>query len=166
MVMAVLLICLMGFGTHAVAGKKEGGKQGRCPMSEGKGCQGLKQLKGLSDKEMEQVKSEMDTFQKAVAPVKQNIFEKNMELISVLAKQDVDVDKAKKLQSEIFDLKNQLAHKKIDCLLNMKKISPKAGMFCLKKCFMKDSGMGGCKGAGSCSGKSAKSGGSCPGKKR
>ncbi len=151
-VLVLSLICSLGFGSHAVA-QMQGGKMQGCSMAGGKGCPGLKQLKGLSDKEREQVQSEMTAQHKILEPIKQAMFEKKMELISVLAKQKVDADKAKKLQSNISDLKNQIGQKKIDFLIRIKKISPEAGRFCLEKCFMKHQGMGGCKGAGSCPGK-------------
>ncbi len=163
--MALSLVFLLGLAHHAAAQMKEGEHPGSSSMSGDMGCQCLKQLKGLSDKEMEQVKSQKEAFQKVAEPIKQDLFEKRMELISVLAKQDVDVGKAKKLQSKISDLEKQLGLKKIDCLIRLKEISPKAGRFCLKKCFMMGPGMGGCKGAGFCPGKSGKGMGSCPGKK-
>ena len=165
-VMVVFLACLLG-GLPGVSAEQQVTKQqAGCSLSGGKGCHCLKQLKGLSDKEREQVKKEMQAFHEVIGPVKQAMVEKKTELISLLAKEDVDVDKAKQLQSEISDLENQLGQKKIDCLVQMKKISPEAGRFCLEKCFMKGKGMCGCKRGGSCPRKIEKSRGSCPGKKR
>ncbi len=164
-VIALSFICFLGFVTDAVAEVKDGKNIGTCPVSKDKICQGFKQLKGLSDQEMAQVKSEMDAFHKAVEPIKQNLFEKKMAMISELAKQDSDVDEAKKLQTKIYALKNQLGQKKIDYLIRVKKISTEAGRFLLKKFFMKNKGMSDCKGGSSCPGKRFKSKGNCPGMK-
>ncbi|MFC1811484.1 periplasmic heavy metal sensor [Thermodesulfobacteriota bacterium] len=81
----------------------------------------------LSEEELAKVDEERNAFFKDTESLKQNMYQKNLELRSELAKENPDAKKASSLQKEISDLESQFAQKRLDHMLRMKKINPDTG---------------------------------------
>jgi zinc resistance-associated protein len=81
-------------------------------------------MKNLSDDEMKKAEEERDTFFKATEELRQEIYSKELELKSEIAKKNTDIEKAKKIQKEISELKAQFGQKRLDHMLKMKSINP------------------------------------------
>jgi hypothetical protein len=59
--------------------------------------------------------------------LRQDLYAKNLELRSELAKDNPDVQKAAALQKEISKLESGLDQKQLDFMLNLRKVAPDAG---------------------------------------
>jgi len=67
---------------------------------------------------------ERDAFFKSTEKLRQDIYVKELELNSELSKNESDMKKALKLQKEISDLESIFDQKRIEFMINMKKINP------------------------------------------
>jgi Spy/CpxP family protein refolding chaperone len=81
----------------------------------------------LSDDEIKALQKERSTFVEATEDLRQQIFQKRLELRSELAKKDPDAKKAAKIQQEISRLETDFDQKRLDHIMKVKKISPKSG---------------------------------------
>ncbi|MGB5157664.1 Spy/CpxP family protein refolding chaperone [Desulfobacterium sp. N47] len=106
----------MGYGPGKGTGYEPGNAKGYGPGS----CY----MKNLSDDEMKKVNEERDAFFKATEGLRQDIYAKELELKSELAKKDTDTGKAIKIQKEISELKSQFDQKRLDHMIKMKNINP------------------------------------------
>jgi hypothetical protein len=91
----------------------------------------------LSDDELIQMNKERSEFFKATENLRQNLYAKQLELRSELAKENPDSKRASSLQNDISKLQTQLDQKRIDHMVEMRKINPNAG-----RGFMGRGGMG------------------------
>ena len=73
------------------------------------------------------MQKERNAFFEATQDLRQEIYQKNLELRSELAKKDPDAKKAAKLQREISKLEADFDQKRLDHQMKMRKISPKVG---------------------------------------
>jgi zinc resistance-associated protein len=138
--MIVAVVSMIGLGATAYAdwgkgyghhgwGMMEGRGMGYGPGSgSGPGNCGQGYTSDLSDEESAKVNEERNAFFKDTESLKQNMYQKNLELGSELAKENPDAGKASSLQKEISDLESQFSQKRLDHMLRMKKINPDAGM--------------------------------------
>ncbi len=113
-----------GYGHHGW-GMMENRDMGYGP---GPGNCGRGYTSDLSTEELAKVDEERNAFFKDTESLKQNMYQKNLELRSELAKENPDAGKASSLQKEISDLESQFDQKRLDHMLRMKKINPSAGM--------------------------------------
>jgi len=78
----------------------------------------------ISDDEAKKINDERDAFFKATEDLRQDIYAKELELNSELAKKNTDTEKAVKLQKEISKLESEFDQKRLDHMIKMKKINP------------------------------------------
>ncbi|UCE51755.1 MAG: periplasmic heavy metal sensor [Desulfobacterales bacterium] len=81
----------------------------------------------LSDEEIMKIKEECLSFFEATKDIRQDLYQKRLELRSELAKKDPDAARAANLQKDISDLKAQFDQMRLDHMLKMKKINPDFG---------------------------------------
>ena len=81
----------------------------------------------LSDDEIKALQKERNAFFEATQDLRQEIYQKRLELRSELAKKDPDANKAAKLQKEISKIEADFDQKRLDHQMKMRKINPKAG---------------------------------------
>jgi len=67
------------------------------------------------------------TFFKETESIRQDLYAKNLELRSELAKPNPDARKAAQLQKEISDLRAKFDQKRLDHMVKMRAINPQAG---------------------------------------
>ncbi len=142
--MVLTLATVLGFATNAFAGwgygRGMGYGRGWCNASRsgygpgmgyGRGMgQGLGRFgysPNLSEEEVKKLDEERSAFFESTTNLRNNIFQKRLELRSELAKQTPDVQIAGKLQKEISELEAQFDQKRIDHLVKMKNINPNVG---------------------------------------
>jgi zinc resistance-associated protein len=129
-------LALTGIGTSAMAGWGMGyGHHG--PMHHGWGHHGPGWYGGggwgpgyfgnLSDNEIEALQNEHNAFFEATADLRQEIFQKRLELRSELAKKNPDARKAAKVQEEISKLEADFDQKRLEHIIKVKKINPNVG---------------------------------------
>jgi hypothetical protein len=125
-------IVLVGFAVNVFA--YGGGMTGRC---DGRGYKGQghhhrggfgpRYCDQLSEKEVTQLEQAREKFFNSTRGLRDNIFDKKRELRDELAKDEPDAAKASKLQKEISGLQGQFDQKRIDHMLELKKLNPNIG---------------------------------------
>ena len=133
------LIAIMGTGVTAFADQGKGRVNARYTQSGQYGCNGSGYeryhrgygnhgfMGNLSEEEVAKLDEERNAFFKATQDLRQNIYQKRLELNSELAKKNPDPKKAKAIQKELSGLKGQLDQKRIEHRIRMNKISPDLG---------------------------------------
>ena len=81
----------------------------------------------FSDEQIKSIEAERQAFLNATEELRSDLYSKNLELRSELAKTDPDIAKAKQLQKEISGLQAQLDEERIDHMIKMRKINPEMG---------------------------------------
>ncbi|QTA90178.1 periplasmic heavy metal sensor [Desulfonema magnum] len=127
-VMALALIAMTGFGANAFAdwGMGYGGCPGKRFHAQSR-YGGPSWMADLSADEIKKAEEERSAFFTATEDIRQNIYEKKLELKSVMAKKTPDVEKAKTLQKELSEYKARLDMKRLEHIIRMKKINPYLG---------------------------------------
>ena len=132
-IMVVTILAVVGFGAYAFAdwgmdyGRSGWGHRGPGWHHGGWDGSGYGRMMGnLSDDEIEKLEKERASFFKATEKFRQDIYSKDLELRSELAKENPDTKKAEKLQKEISDLEAKIAQERVDHMIKMKKIRPNA----------------------------------------
>jgi predicted Holliday junction resolvase-like endonuclease len=87
----------------------------------------------LNEDQVEKLQEQRTAFQTATRDLRMELQSKKLALKSELAKKEPDAKTAKSLQKEISALKADLAQKRIEHVLEMKKIAPYAGMGLMQK---------------------------------
>ncbi|MFO7665688.1 MAG: periplasmic heavy metal sensor [Desulfobacterales bacterium] len=100
----------------------------------GGGCQGIRgggygpgsgyMMGNLREDEAKKINDERDAFFKATEELRQDIYAKELELNSELAKKNIDTGKAANLQKEISELESKFDQKRLDHMIKMKKLNP------------------------------------------
>ena len=131
--MVLVVVAVIGFGAYAFAhmgagfGHQnwmhpgEGTHHGRYSGSEF-GFYG-----DLSDEERKAFDKERKDFFESTEDLRGDIYSKQLELRSELAKNDSDTQKAMKLQKEISGFKAKLDQKRIEHMIKMRKLNPDVG---------------------------------------
>lgn len=150
------VIAIVGFGTYAFAqmGMGYGHHRG---MHHGPGWhdqeyerQGYGGFGGnLSEDEIKQIQAERQSFFEATKEIRQQLYQKRLELRSELAKKDPDAAKAAGIQNEISKLIGQMGRKRLDHISKLKKINPDVGRGLMGRGRM-GFGMRGTQGYGGC----------------
>ena len=123
--LVIAAIAFMIFGTQASADRGMGyGHHGRM---HGGGYGEPGPFGNLSEDEIKKLDEERTAFIEATKGLRQDVYQKKLELASELAKQNPDAAKAAALQKEISDVKAQLAQKHLDHFLRIRKINPDFG---------------------------------------
>lgn len=131
-IMVVMILAIVGFGTYAFAGRgmdysRSGSEhQGRGWHQGGWGGHGY-MMGNLSEDEIEKIEKERESFFKATENLRQDIYRKDLELRSELAKENPETKKAEKIQKEISDLEAKVDQKRIEHMIKMKEINPNMG---------------------------------------
>ena len=81
----------------------------------------------LSDKEIKKLDDQREAFFKSTEDLRQKLYQKRLALESEFAKKNPDAKNAVNLQKEISDLKAKIDQKRIEYLLDIKKINPEFG---------------------------------------
>lgn len=81
----------------------------------------------LSEDQIQKLDEERKAFWQATKVLRQQIYQKRLELASELAKQNPDAAAAAAVQQQISDLMAQLAQKHLEHFLRVQKIDPDAG---------------------------------------
>lgn len=98
-----------------------------CGPGRGRGFGGYGYPGDLSEEDLKKLDDQRSAFFEGTKNQQNDLYEKGFELRSELAKQNPDSEKAGKLQKEISDLKAQLDQKRIDHMIEIKKINPNVG---------------------------------------
>ena len=86
--------------------------------------QGYGYMPKLNDEQITKLEKERAKFFEVTRELREDIYDKELEIRSELAKSDIDKAKAASLQKEISKLRTQLDQKHVDHIVNMKKIIP------------------------------------------
>ena len=137
LLVVLTVFAVVGFGVYAFAdggmgyGQHRGGwdHQGPGWRHGSSGCPGYGgHMKGdLSDEENQKMDQQRNAFHKANKDLKQNIYQKELELESEFAKKEPDAKKAAGIQKEISDLQAQIDQNRVNHIIEMKKIDPDVG---------------------------------------
>ena len=135
MVLVLAVIAILSPGSFALAhmgegsGYKHGGHHGFGWHHQGYAGFG----DNLSEEQIKQMQAERKAFFDATKEIRQQIYQKRLELRSELAKKEPDSEKSIRLQKEISELKG-----KTSATMIWENISPpsSAAITCLKNCMM------------------------------
>ena len=124
-VIILTVVAILGFVTNAFAWKGAG-----C-FSEGFAKQGTGQnrfcMNNMSEEQIKAMNEQRKAFFDATEDLRQGLYEKEAELMNVLAKKEPDAKKARAIQKEISDFEAQMHQKRLDHIIKMKKINPSCG---------------------------------------
>jgi len=81
----------------------------------------------LSEEQIRKLDKERNAFYEATEDLRQEIYGKDLELRTELARANPDAKKAASLQKEISKLEARLNQKQLDHMISVKKINPNAG---------------------------------------
>jgi len=81
----------------------------------------------LSDEDLAKLNKERQAFFEATSDLREQLYQKELELRSELAKQEPDAKKAAGLQKEISGLESELDQKHLDHQIKMRKDFPRSG---------------------------------------
>ena len=126
-------IFILGSGTLALADREKGDAyparmhygQGR--HHRGYGGPGCDIFGDLSEDQIRKLDEAHSAFREATKVLRQQIYQKQLELASELAKQNPDATAAAALQQQVSDLQAQLAQKHLEHFLRVQKINPNTG---------------------------------------
>ena len=143
--MVLTIVAILGFGAYAFADWGMGpgmmgrwGNYGPGWHHQGNGYNGYGNMMGnFSDDEIQEMNSQRNKFFKATEDLRQDLYAKQLELRSELAKENPDPKRASNIQNDISKLQAQLDQKRIDHMVEMRKINPNTG-----RGFMGRGGMG------------------------
>ena len=143
--MVLTIIAVLGFGAYAFADWGMGpgmmggrGHHGPGWHHGGYGYNGYGDMMGnFSDDEIQEMNSQRNKFFKETENLRQDLYARQLELRSELSKENPDSKRASSLQNDISKLQTQLDQKRIDHMVDMRKINPNAG-----RGFMGRGGMG------------------------
>ncbi len=149
--MVLTIVAVLGFGAYAFADWGMGpgmmggwGNYGHGWHHGGYGYNGYgNMMENFSDDEIQEMSSQRNKFFKETENLRQDLYARQLELRSELAKEGPDSKRASNIQNDISKLQAQLNQKRIDHMVEMRKINPNAG-----RGFMGNGGMGYGSGAG------------------
>ena len=126
-VILVAIIGIAGFAATSFAGRGTGGGsdcwgQGSGWTQRGSGPAGYQS--NLSDEDRAKLNKERQAFFEDTRQLRENRYQKELELRSELAKKDPDAKKAVGLQKEISDLESQLDQKRVEQRIKMRQENP------------------------------------------
>lgn len=81
----------------------------------------------ISKEQYRQLEQKREAFFEETQDLRADLYEKERQLQNELVKDELDASKASELQKEISDLQAQLDQKRIDHMVEMRKLNPNAG---------------------------------------
>ena len=125
-ILTVAAVVVVGLGINAFAhgGMGWGNHQGGMHYQ---GDYGQRYNEELNSEEYKQFEQEREAFFNETRELRADLNEKERELQNELVKDELDASKASGLQKEISELRAQLDQKRIDHMVEMRKLNPKAG---------------------------------------
>lgn len=129
-IITIASLAVIGFGVNAFAhgGMGSGGGWGHHGAGmHYQGGYGARYDDQLSKEEYKQFEKKQEAFFKETRDIRASLVEKERELQSELAKTEPDAAKASRLQKEISNLQAQFDQKRIDHMVEMRKLNPNAG---------------------------------------
>jgi Spy/CpxP family protein refolding chaperone len=143
---ALALVGLIGYSVNAHAGW--GGRGGNCDGPGSANCPrggyGPGGGGNLTDEQIAVVQKEREAFLEGTRDLRDRLYQKSLELQAEMAKQTPDASKAGALQKEVSALHGDLAAKRLEQQLKMKKEHPEI----YGKAYGRGFGMGGGRGPG------------------
>ena len=133
LIVFVALILLLGLGSPVFANRDKGsGYQGTMHHGQerhhrGYGGPGKGMFGDLSEDQIRKLDEEHTAFREATKDVRQQVYQKKLELASEVAKQQPDVAAAAALQQVISELQAQLAQRRLEHFFRVQKINPNLG---------------------------------------
>ena len=118
---------IVGFAATSFAGWGRGGGSNCRGQGSGWGQRGYApsgDQGNMSDEQITRLDKELQAFFEETRNLRENIYQKELELRSELAKEDPDAQRAAGLQAEISELTAQLDQKRIDHRIKMQKENP------------------------------------------
>ncbi len=126
--MVITIVGIVGFGVYALDDWGMGyGHRGYGHMGPGwqRGWSGNQGIQGsLSDEEITRLDKERQAFFDDTRETRENLYQKELELRSEMAKKDPDAKMAVDLQKEISELESQLNQKRVEQRIKMQKENP------------------------------------------
>lgn len=133
-IMTITTLTVFGFSSMAFAGWGSGYNNSQNNMGNGHhgwshngsgmyGC-GYGYAANLSPEQLNQIDQERADFLKDTEDLRQNLYGRDLELRSELAKENPDTEKTSKLQSEISKLQNELYQKNLEYETKTRKAIP------------------------------------------
>ena len=133
LIIILAIVGIIGIGTYAFA-HFSGGYGGNGWMHGGPGMHhgysggpGYGYPSDLKEEEFKSLEKERAAFIKETDKLRQSLYSKELELRGELLKENPDAGKAAGLQKEISDLEARLDQKRIDHMINARKINPNVG---------------------------------------
>ena len=129
-ILVLAIVAILAFGVYAFAhmsmgyGPSEWGGHMAGWNHGGYSEQGYGYMPNLTDDEIKKMENERATFFETTKELRENIYVKDLELRSELAKSNVNETRAAALQKELSKLRSQLDQKHMDHIMNVRKISP------------------------------------------
>jgi len=121
---AVVALSVTAYADRGMMGYGQGGGQCRGIRGGGYGPGSGYMMGNISEDEAKKINDQREEFFKATEDLRQDIYAKEMELNSELAKKNIDTDKAAKLQKEISELESKFDQKRLEHMIKMKKLNP------------------------------------------
>jgi len=120
--LVLAIVGIVGFSAPSFAGWGRGGG-GDCPAAGG--GYGPGRGSDLTDEVLGAVHKERNVFFEQTRDLRDNLYQKGLELRAEMAKQNPDAKKAAELQKEVSGLQGELDQKVLDQRLKMQKENPK-----------------------------------------
>ena len=126
----LIIATLVALGINAFAGgRTEYSPDGKQSIKQRSGSnQVTHKLRNFNIDDVRKMNEERDAFFKSTEKLRLDIYLKELELNNELAKKESDSEKALRLQKEISDFESQYNQKRIEYLINIKKINPDLGI--------------------------------------
>jgi Spy/CpxP family protein refolding chaperone len=125
-IIVLAIIGIVGYAATSFAGWGRGGGncygQGSGWAQRGSGPAGYQG--NLSDDQIDKLNNERQAFFEGTRELRENLYQKELELRSELAKKDPDAKKAVSLQKEVSELQGQLGQKRVEHRIKMQKENP------------------------------------------
>ena len=136
LIVVLTTLALVGLGFNALADDGQGygrmgkGKHAAEKRGEGYGPGGYcgRYAANLTDEELEKVEAERNAFFEATRELRQQMYQKDLELRAELAKPAPDTEKATNIQKELSALRADMDQQRLEHQLRMKAINPELGM--------------------------------------
>jgi len=127
-IVVAAIIGIVGYAATSFAGWGRGGGGGYCWGQGGgwgqRGSAAPGYQGNLSDQDIDKLNQQRQAFFEDTRELRENLYQKELELRSEMAKQDPDVNKAVALQKEVSDLEGRLSQKRVEQRLKMQKDNP------------------------------------------
>ncbi|CAB5139362.1 hypothetical protein D3OALGA1CA_3768 [Olavius algarvensis associated proteobacterium Delta 3] len=127
-ILAIAALALIGLGVNAFAHGGWGGGGGHYgPGMHHYGAYDRGYDDRMSAEDYKAFEQKREAFLKETQDLRASLFDKERELQNELAKDEPDVTKASRLQKEVSKLESKLDQKRINHMVEMRKLNPNAG---------------------------------------